>query len=82
MDYILSLQAEGLEIKGATKVLSSTQTQAVVEVGNKCFVVTGQNLEVKKLNLEESVVEFAGNVVNVKVSQVQEKKTLLKRIFK
>ncbi|MBQ8909255.1 MAG: hypothetical protein IJY90_03115 [Clostridia bacterium] len=80
---VLHLEGDNLEIKGATKVVSSTQAQAVVEAGEKSFVITGSALEVKKLNLEEGEVVFTGNVSLIKIGRVQDKKQpLLKRLFK
>ena len=35
-------------IKGAKRVVSSTNTQAVVEILNSCICITGSEIEVKK----------------------------------
>ena len=82
MAEILHLENEFLEIKGATKVVSSTNSQAVVEAGVKTFVITGSGIEVKKLSLEDGEVAFGGNFSNIKISQSQDKKTFFKRLFK
>lgn len=79
----LNLQENVLQIKGATKVVSSTPNQAVIETGEKCLVITGEGVEVKKLNLEEKEVCLGGNFSNIKIGQAGGKKGgLLKRIFK
>ena len=80
-----SLHIEGglLEIHGATKVVSSSQTQAVVETGEKSVIISGNEIEVKKLNLEEGEVAFSGKFAVIKFGESAGKKpSLLKRIFK
>ncbi len=71
-----------LTIFGATKVVSSTINQAVVEVGETSILICGNNLEVVKLNLEEKEVEFAGEINSFKYTGKKEKIPLIKRIFK
>lgn len=83
MSNILHLEGELLQIKGATKVVSSTSNQAVVEMDEKCIVLTGEKIEVKKLNLEDGEVCIAGEFAMFKFAQAGRKKgSLLKRIFK
>ena len=71
-----------LTIFGATKVVSSTSSQAVVEVGDTNILITGNNLEVVKLNLDDKEVEFSGEISSFKYINKKEKVSLLKRIFK
>ena len=71
-----------LILTGATKVISSTITQAVVEVGDTNIVISGTNIEVTKLDLENKTVTFSGNINSVKYSAKTEKTSLLKRMFK
>ncbi len=79
----LHLEGDQLQIKGATKVASSTPTQAVVENGDSAIVLTGNNIEVKKLNLEEGEVVLSGKFNIIKLGEACGKKgSLLKRIFK
>ena len=59
--YSLHLENGLLMIKGATKVISSTQGSACVETDENSIVASGQNIEVKKLNLDEKEVCFSGN---------------------
>lgn len=80
---LLHLEGESLYIKGATKIISSSQTQAVIQTGESMVVLTGNNIEVKKLNLEEGEVCLNGNFSNIKLNEHSSKKQpLLKRIFK
>ncbi|MBQ8844387.1 MAG: hypothetical protein IJ008_00015 [Clostridia bacterium] len=69
-------------IKGAKRVVSSTNTQAVVEILNSCICITGSEIEVKKLDLNNGEVSFNGVVSNIKFSDKPEKISLFKRIFK
>lgn len=71
-----------LILTGATKVISSTITQAVVEVGDTNIVISGTNIEVTKLDLDNKTVTFSGNINSVKYSAKTEKTSLLKRMFK
>lgn len=71
-----------LILTGATKVISSTNTQAVVEVGDTNIVISGTNIEVTKLDLDNKAVTFSGNINSVKYSAKTEKTSLLKRMFK
>ena len=83
MGNILNLDGEKLQIKEAEKVVSSTQSQAVVETKSSTIVVSGVEIEVKKLNLEEGEVELSGKYNSIKFSNLgQKKQPLLKRIFK
>lgn len=83
MENSLYMQGDNLQIKGATKVVSSTQSQAVIEREDALIVISGSDIEVKKLNLDETEVELKGKFSNIKFSQSGAKKTpLLKRIFK
>lgn len=71
-----------LTILGATKIVSSTPTQAVVEQGETTIVITGSELEVKKLDLENKEISLMGKISNLKFTSKAEKIPLVKRIFK
>lgn len=71
-----------LILTGATKIVSSTNTQAVVEVGDTNIVIFGTNIEVTKLDLDNKTVTFSGNINSVKYTAKTEKTSLLKRMFK
>lgn len=82
MQSIILEDRKKLSIIGATKVESSTESQAVVELDQESLVILGSQLEITKLNLENKEVIFSGNINSIKFSQKNEKKSLLKRIFK
>ena len=79
----LIMNGDSLEITGATKVVSSSPTQAVVETTDGGVLVSGNDIEVKKLNLEDGQVVFEGKFALLKFGLPTGKKpSLLKRIFK
>lgn len=71
-----------LTILGATKVVSSTPTQTAIEQGETLILITGNELEIKKLDLDNKEVSLAGQITNLKFSTKAEKIPLVKRIFK
>lgn len=71
-----------LTILGATKVVSSTATQTAVEQGETFIIISGNELEVKKLDLDNKEVCVFGKISNLKFSNKAEKTPLMKRIFK
>ena len=83
MTNIIHFEGKLLQIKGATKVVSTLSNSAVVEMGERCLMMQGENIEVKKLNLEEGEVWFEGDFSVLKFGNAGGKKgSLLKRIFK
>ena len=71
-----------IEIQGGNRVIASTAKEAVVELENGVMVISGNNLEVTKLDLENKEVKFSGTISNVKFTEKNEKVGLLKRLFK
>lgn len=83
MSNLLHLDGELLQIMEATKVVSSTSSQAVIETSSNTIIITGSEIEVKKLNLEEGEVFIQGKFTSLKFNNMGGKKQpLLKRIFK
>ena len=71
-----------LQIKGSKKILACTPTQATIDCGNKKIILSGNNIEVKNLNLECEEVLLYGIFANIKLVDETEKKSFLKRVFK
>lgn len=69
-----------LSISGVQKIESSNETQVVCIVENSPLLVGGKNLHVKKLDVEQGLVELDGQIDLIKYQP--EKKSLMKRIFK
>ena len=82
MENICIEDRKKLSIIGATKVISSTTTQAVVEVDNCNVVIGGTNIEVTKLDLDNKEVVFSGAFSSLKYMKKAEKVGLIKRLFK
>ncbi len=84
MNECITLQNyEKIEISGAKKIVSATSNQAVVETENKCIVLSGNNIEVTKLDLDNGIVSLSGTFSNIKFSVANgQKPSLFKRIFK
>ncbi len=83
MSEIITIEDQNqISIKGATKINSATQSQAVVEIGSCTVIISGNNLEVKKLDLDNKEVSLAGRIVALKFNSHAEKQPFLKRLFK
>ena len=82
MNTITLENQTNLLVKGAKKVVSSTQSQSVIALETSTLVVSGANLEVKKLDLENGVVEVYGKIANLKFSSTKENTPFFKRLFK
>ncbi len=81
-EKVTILDRKEIEILGATRVIASTAKEAVIEIEGGIMTVSGNNLEVTKLDLDNREVKFSGQINNVKFSDKREKVGLLKRIFK
>lgn len=79
----LILNGDNLTLSGATKIVSSSQTQVIIETSEEGVLLTGNDIEVKSLNLEEGSVELSGKFSMIKFGiSTGKKPPLLKRIFK
>ena len=81
MEQITIENRKKLDITGATKMLSSTGTQAV-EVGDCNIIISGTNIEITKLDLDNKQVSFSGDINAIKYSRKAEKVGLVKRLFR
>ena len=84
MDTSLLIEDDCLTtIKGAKRVVSATQSQGIVETASATIVLSGSNLEVKRLDLDNCEVCFSGKITNVKFNALGlGKQPILKRMFK
>lgn len=82
MQSILIENQNQTTITGATKILSSTNTQAVVELANNTLVLNGNNIEITKLDLENNLVVFNGEINSLKYNKKSQKIGIIKRILK
>lgn len=77
---IICEDRNNLQMTGIEKVESSNENQIVCASMKSVLIISGKNLHVKKLNVEDGHVEIIGQIDSIKYQQ--EKKPLLKRIFK
>lgn len=83
MANIIHLDGEILDVKGATKVISCVQNQAVIETSDNSIIVSGSDIEVKSLNLQDGEVSIQGKISNIKITNSSMRKVpFIKRIFK
>lgn len=83
MNTLLTLEDEKvLSIKGATKVVMATLTQSIILTEKKQINISGNNIEVKKLDIENGLVILSGDFINFKFVSKGNKTPFLKRLFK
>lgn len=82
MESLFIEDRKKITIKGADKMISSTATEVIVEIGGANLVINGTELEITGLNLQDKEVILTGNINAVKYAAKHEKISLLKRIFK
>ena len=79
----LCINSDGfLSIAGVKKVISCTQSQAVIQTESSRVIISGNDIEVKNLDLQNEDIALQGIFYNIKLQSISEKKSLLKRIFK
>jgi len=67
-------------INGVIKVDSTSETQVVCEINGSMLVVLGKNLHVKKLDINESILEIEGQIDQMRYTE--KSKPFFKRLFK
>ena len=81
MQNIITLNnRENLNILGVTKVYGVSQTEVLVEIEGEKLSISGENMEVQTLDVENKTLIIIGKVNSMKFSAP--KVPLLKRIFK
>ena len=82
MESIFVEDRKKVIVKGANKMVSSAPTEAVVETNGTNLIVTGSELEITNLNLQDKEVWISGIITSIRYATKKEKVGLLKRIFK
>lgn len=82
MQSIIIEDRKAIKIVGATRILSSTSNQASVEMNGNNLILSGTNLEITKLDLENGEVFFCGELNGLKFANKSEKTPLIKRLFR
>ena len=73
---------KNLSVSGIKKVVGVSQKQLSLEMEDCSLFVLGQNMEVKKLDVECGNLEVDGFISEIKYLGKKEKTNLIKRIFK
>ena len=74
-------QEKDISLTGVSKVNSATKNCVNVVINNKNVVIEGNNLQVKKLDVECGIVEIEGSVCVLKLDKQKNEKNLFKKIF-
>lgn len=78
---ILTNQAN-LTISGIKRAVTLNESSIYLELENTSVQILGNNMEVKKLDVESGILEVLGKINQIKYISVKEKTNLLKKIFK
>lgn len=67
-----------LTVTGVTKVDSSNETSIVLHIKETKMCISGSDMHITRLSIEEGIVEIEGTINTIKYASG----TMLKRIFK
>ena len=83
-DHKLTLKnRKQLEISGIKEVVSYNESKIIVQTTLGTLNIDGKNLNIKKLNLEQTNINIEGNINNLQYSNKSpHHKNILQRIFK
>ena len=70
-----------LYMTGISKILTSTESCISVMVNNQVVNIEGEKLCVKKIDIDNGILEADGFVHLIKYAKSKQKENLLKRIF-
>lgn len=73
---------KNLFITGIKKVVSVSPDALFMELESSELCVYGDNMEVKKLDVENGTLEVEGKIDNIKYQNKKEKMGLIRKIFK
>ncbi len=79
---IILKNRKNLSVSGIEKVVSVSQKQLSMEMEDCSLFVLGENMEVKKLDVDCGNLEVEGLISEIKYAGKKEKTNLIKRIFK
>lgn len=69
-------------ITGVVEVVSSTDKSVVAKTDVSLFQISGENLRVSKLVLEEKLCHIDGDIYKLEYNKQIQKKNIFKRLFK
>ena len=71
-----------LEVTGVEKVYETNETKIQLKVAGSNLLITGQTLNITRLDVEAGVVQVEGVINELKFANVGEKGNLFKKLFK
>ena len=77
---VLTNQNE-LTINGVSKVVSSTESLIQAVINEQVLEITGEKLQILKIDVENGVLEAMGNFISFKFACHKQKQNFFKRIF-
>lgn len=69
-------------ITNVTKALSANDTSVVLQMQQSKIYITGKDLHLNKLDIEQGLAEIDGEIFSLKYSGATDNQGFLKRIFK
>lgn len=75
------LNQKELCLTGISKVITSTENVIMLVINNQNVTVEGDKLTVKKLDVENGLLEAEGTVTAIKFGHSKKKDGLFKRVF-
>lgn len=71
-----------LNVTGVEKVYETNETKLQLKVAGSNLLITGQMLNITRLDVEAGVVQVEGTINELKYTNVAEKGNLFKKLFK
>lgn len=79
---LILINRKNMTVTGIKKVLAVSESAITLLLDSSSMQVLGENMEVKKLDVESGLLEVEGKINNIKYLAPREKTPLLKKIFK
>ncbi len=79
---IILINQQNLTITGIKKVLAVSEISISLLIESSTLHISGEKMEVKKLDVESGLLEVEGKVNGLKFFTAREKLNFFKRIFK
>ena len=76
------INRKNLSLFGISKVYMVNEDSAQLQVENSILTILGKNMEIKKLDIENGVLEIEGLINFIKYTDKKEKTSFIRKIFK
>lgn len=81
-DKLILINQKDLTITGIKKVLAVSETSISLLLESSTMHISGEKMEVKKIDVESGVLEVEGKIICIKYLTAKEKLNLFRKIFK